>query len=59
MANPSMFTKEELETLRNGGIVDIGGKRYRMCVDCRQIVQLNKKLFGDLHLCTEDACESS
>lgn len=51
---PTIFTGDELTALANGKIVDIGGKRYGMCRDCRKVVRLNKPLLGDLHLCLEE-----
>lgn len=29
----------------------VGNKLYDVCADCLEIVQLNKTIFGDLHIC--------
>lgn len=33
-----------------------GEKAYRRCPDCRQLIQVNKTLFGSLHFCVTE-CE--
>ena len=50
-ANPAMFTEAEIKELRNGKVIDVGGKRFRLCAGCQQIIQINKTFFGSTHLC--------
>ena len=37
-----------------GDIRVIGKKMYGRCCYCDKIVQINKRLFGDLHLCLSE-----
>lgn len=46
-----MFTKEEIESLRRGEMVEVEGKMYAVCAKCRRIVCLNKWLLGSTHVC--------
>jgi hypothetical protein len=40
------------------GAFIVGNKIYCKCDDCGSLVQLNKLIFGDLHLClTEEELE--
>ena len=41
------------EALQYGEAVSIGRHMYGVCDRCRRVVQLNKRLFGSLHLCRE------
>ena len=45
-----MFTEEEIKKLRAGQVVDINGKRYKMCPVCKTVVRIDG-FFGSLHLC--------
>ena len=47
------FNTEEIKRLKNGEYIDIHKKRYGYCAACGQIVQVNKRLFGGLHVCGE------
>lgn len=49
-----MFTRQELEKLNNGEVIDINGSRYGECDVCGNIVHLNKKFFGGAHFCLRD-----
>ncbi len=51
--NPAMFTPDEQQRLCRWETVDIGGKRYRMCSGCMQVIRVNKPIFGSLHVCGE------
>lgn len=53
MADPYMFSADELDTLRRGGTVTIGGAVYRLCFNCQCVVKMNKVLFGSVHICEE------
>jgi hypothetical protein len=48
-----MSERVDLASLRPGQAVAIGGKVFARCADCREIVRMDKLLFGSLHLCTE------
>lgn len=37
-----------------GEVRVIGDKLYIICVDCGKLVQINKPIFGDLHICAEE-----
>lgn len=54
MASIEQFTENEIEKLKRGELVQVDGKRYRICQSCNQIVCLNKKLFGSWHFCDLD-----
>ncbi len=41
----------EVEQLRLGNSVIIGGGVYRVCHKCKNVVKLNKIFFGSLHTC--------
>ncbi|HDY86924.1 MAG TPA: hypothetical protein ENH82_02275 [bacterium] len=43
------------EKLQKGEIIAVGNKLYARCKECEGIVQINKFIFGSLHLCTEQA----
>ena len=45
------FTPEEKAILMRGGAVDMAGKRWMMCQQCRQAIRVNKCFFGSLHIC--------
>lgn len=32
----------------------VGNKIYNVCWDCGELVQINKFLFGSMHICIED-----
>jgi len=51
MDNNTIFTDEEIRILRRDGVVDINGKRYRACLLCRKVVQVNKRILGSAHFC--------
>lgn len=36
-----------------GEVISIGRRMYATCTRCRRVVQLNKVLFGSLHICEE------
>lgn len=38
--------------LKPGQIVAVNGKIYGRCAECKEIVRVDKWLFGSLHLCT-------
>jgi hypothetical protein len=33
--------------------VVVGNKVYKVCMECYNVVCLNKAFFGDVHFCTE------
>lgn len=37
--------------IRPGQIVAVNGKIYGRCAECKEIVRVDKWLFGSLHLC--------
>lgn len=41
----------DLKNLKPGQIVAVGVKIYGRCHDCRDLVRVDKWLFGSLHLC--------
>lgn len=41
----------DLSNMKPGHIVFAGGKLWGRCTDCGKIVQLDKFIFGSLHLC--------
>jgi len=43
------------EKLRAGEIVAVGNKLYGLCEMCGNIVQINKFLFGSLHVCAKQS----
>ena len=38
--------------LKPGQLVAVNGKIYGRCAECKEIVRVDKWLFGSLHLCT-------
>ncbi len=40
--------------LLRGEIVSAGSKLYKLCPNCRKIVQINKWLLGSVHVCAPD-----
>jgi hypothetical protein len=45
------LTHEEQLRLTDGKAVMRGSKVYALCPDCDSVVQVNKFLFGAMHLC--------
>ena len=41
----------DLTALKEGKIVAVGNKLYGICVNCGKLVQINKLIFGSMHLC--------
>lgn len=39
------------ERLKRGELVPLGTAVYGLCRDCGKVVQVNKWMFGSLHLC--------
>jgi hypothetical protein len=39
------------ERLRRGEIVEVGGKLYAYCPECKKLVRVDKPFLGSLHLC--------
>jgi hypothetical protein len=48
-----MTDRVDLASLRPGQALTIGGKVFARCADCREIVRMDKPMFGSLHLCTD------
>lgn len=46
------WSREELSRMFSGAFVDRNGKRYAMCQNCRQVVRVDKPLFGSTHFCS-------
>lgn len=45
------FTRKEIQQMIQGKLLDRNGKRYGLCKNCKQIIRLDKPLFGGLHFC--------
>ena len=45
------WTKEELEHMAKGNLIDRHGKRYGVCPRCCKVVCLTKVFFGSTHFC--------
>ena len=43
-----------LSSLKPGETVALGNTVYGRCVDCEEVIQVNKFLFGSLHICLTD-----
>lgn len=39
---------------KTGEYIVVSGKIYAVCDVCRQLVRINKPIFGSLHLCLTD-----
>ena len=50
VADPNIFTKEEIRRLRRGEVVEVCGKRYRLCQRCEQAIRIDGWT-GDIHVC--------
>ncbi len=42
------------DRLQRGDIVVVGDAMYRKCLDCQQIVRINKPVLGALHFCLSE-----
>lgn len=42
------------EQLLRGEFVTAGNRIYAMCGGCGKVVQLNKRIFGSMHICSEE-----
>ena len=47
------FPPEMAKRLKNGESCAVGSKIYKMCMDCYQVVQINKPLIGSLNFCKD------
>jgi hypothetical protein len=43
--------RDYLERLADGESVVVGSKVLRVCGGCQSVIQTNKWLFGDVHIC--------
>ena len=43
------------QRLRDGEIISTGNKLLGLCRECGSIVQINKRIFGSMHFCTEQS----
>lgn len=43
----------DLSRIRIGQEILVGWRRYARCPVCRQVIWLNKPIFGSWHLCSE------
>lgn len=50
---PALLPPSINERLRQGEIVEIGGKMFVLCQDCKGIVRMDKPIFGSLHRCVK------
>lgn len=48
-----MTTPIDLSKLRPGQELLVGRRRYTRCLDCMQVVWINKPLVGSIHLCVD------
>lgn len=46
-----------IDELKKGGIVNMSGKHYAICPDCRRLIRVDKPLMGSYHLCVPDKKE--
>jgi hypothetical protein len=52
------WSVEDLRKMASGGIVTTAEhKKYAMCQECKTVVCINKKIFGDFHICTNHCME--
>ena len=42
---------DAVDKLSKGESIVIGNKIYRVCPNCRRVVQINKSVFGSAHFC--------
>ncbi len=45
---------EQIAALRSGNSIWIGGKCWKVCPGCMQMVCMNKALIGSIHLCARN-----
>lgn len=48
----SLPAEEQQKAFRGEAII-LGGSIWQVCADCKQLVKLNKWIFGALHFCIE------
>jgi hypothetical protein len=46
--------RDVFRDMRYGEVRRVGDKLYSKCPECKQIVRVDKPIFGDLHICVLD-----
>lgn len=49
-----MSEENKIAKLRPGEVLIVGGKIYGVCADCERFLQVNKFLFGSMHICLSE-----
>ena len=47
------LSEQELRYIKEEGVI-VGNKIYARCQECGKLVQVNKTLFGALHICDSE-----